>query len=261
MGSLRNLLLRLYNAAHKRIWPVSRPPSLSTELQEIQNHVVRFPGDISDHLATIFSETVAADPRLIVELGVRGGESRFALERAARVTGAALVSVDIDDCKDVCGESAGWYFVQSDDTQFAKIFPDWCSRREIEPRIDVLFIDTSHVFEHTVQEIEEWFPYLSAHCKVLFHDTNPKRFYRRLDGTIGEGISCKRQVVQAIEERLGTRFNERLDFVTTVDEWLIRHWAYCNGLTLMERMRPSGKNVEDLVGRKSGRYTSPVTTP
>ena len=42
--------------------------------------------DISDHLATIFSEAVAAKPRLIVELGVRGGESRYALERAARVT-------------------------------------------------------------------------------------------------------------------------------------------------------------------------------
>jgi cephalosporin hydroxylase len=258
---LRSLPIRIYNAARKGIWPVSQPPSSSPELQEIREHAISVPTDISDHLATIFSETVAAQPRLIVELGVRGGESRFALERAARVTGAALVSIDIDDCADVCGKAPSWYFVKADDVQFARIFSDWCSQREIEPRIDVLFIDTSHVFEHTVQEIKEWFPYLSAHCKVLFHDTNAKRFYRRLDGTIGGGLSCKRGVVQAIEEYLGTRLNERLDFVTIAREWLIRHWAHCNGLAVLERVRSPQERAEEFVGKKTGDYTSSVTVP
>src|SRR5262249_8225440 len=134
-------------------WPVSRHASLSPELKEIEDHALQFPSDISDHLPTIFSEAVALHPRLIVELGVRGGESRFALERVARVTGSALVSVDIDDCTSVCNESPGWYFVKSDDIEFAQTFPEWCAQREIEPRIDVLFIDTSHIFEHTVSEI------------------------------------------------------------------------------------------------------------
>jgi cephalosporin hydroxylase len=260
MLSPHAVILRAYNTVYKRLWPVSRPASSSPELKEIEDRVARCPSDISDHLSTIFSETVAVQPRLIVELGVRGGESRFAFERAARVTGSALLSVDIEDCSSVCGESAGWHFVQSDDIEFAQVFPNWCSQHGIEPRIDVLFIDTSHLFEHTLREIQQWFPYLSGRCKVLFHDTNPKRFYRRLDGTIGPGCNWKRAVVEALEEHLGARFNERLHFVTMVDGWLVRHWAHCNGLTLLERMRSSEKDIEDFAGSNSGAYTSSVAT-
>jgi cephalosporin hydroxylase len=255
MPSLLSLPISVYNAIHKRLWPVSFPTPTSLELKEIGDRAARIPSDISDHLATIFCEAVAVQPRLIVELGVRGGESRFVLERAARVTGSALLSVDIEDCSDACGESPGWYFVKSDDIGFAQTFPHWCSQHKIEPRIDVLFIDTSHVLEHTVREIKQWFPYLSAHCKVLFHDTNPKRFYRRLDGTIGAGVNWKRGVVQAIEEHLGTRFNERLDFVTTVNDWLIRHWAHCNGLTTMERTPRSSGGDEGASGNASRRQS------
>ena len=39
--------------------------------------------DISDHLPTIFSEIVAASPKLIVELGTRGGESTRCVTRGA----------------------------------------------------------------------------------------------------------------------------------------------------------------------------------
>ncbi len=250
MSALRTVPIRVYNAVHKRIWPFSRPASSSPELKEIEDRVAHVQSDISDYLATIFSEAVAAQPRLIVELGVRGGESRFVLERAARITRSFLVSVDIDDCSAVCSQSPLWHFVKSDDIQFAQIFRAWCSERGIEPSIDVLFIDSSHLYEHTVQEITAWFPYLSLRCKVIFHDTNMRRFYRRLDGTIGEGWNNKRGVIQAIEECLGTRFNERIDFVTTVHEWLIRHWAHCNGLTIMERIRLS-KDVNGSAGERS----------
>jgi cephalosporin hydroxylase len=259
--TLRALPVSVYNSVHKRICSVSQSASSSPELKEIEDRVAHFPSDISDHLATIFSEAVAAKPRLIVELGVRGGESRFALERAARVTRSYLVSVDIEDCETMCGQSPLWHFVKSDDIQFARIFRDWCSERGIEPKIDVLFIDTSHLYEHTVREIKAWFPYLSASCKVLFHDTYPKRFYRRLDGTIGEGVNSKRGVIQPIEEYLGTRLDERIDFVTIVHDWLIRHWAHCNGLTTMERNRSSRTSVEDSAGEKAGDSTASVTVP
>lgn len=261
MLSLRTLPVNLYNSVHKWIWPVSRPGPSSPELKEIEDHITQAPSDISDHLPTIFSEAVAVQPRLIVELGVRGGESRFALERAARVTGSHLVSVDLDDCSGVCKQSPQWHFVKSDDTQFARIFKDWCTDRAIEPRIDVLFIDTSHILEHTVEEIRVWFPYLAAGGKVIFHDTNTKRFYRRLDGTIGEGVDCKRGVIRAIEEYLGTRFNERRDFVTTARGWLIRHWAHCNGLMTMEQTRWLQTNAGGPAGEESGTITTSVTVP
>src|SRR4051794_24576059 len=39
--------------------------------------------DISDHLQMLFFESLPLRPSLIVELGVRGGESTFVLERVA----------------------------------------------------------------------------------------------------------------------------------------------------------------------------------
>jgi cephalosporin hydroxylase len=235
MPTLKRLPLRLYNAVHKRIWPVYRPVPSSPELKDIEEQAERIPSDISDFLGTIFSEVVAVKPRLIVELGVRGGQSRTVLERVAKISDSFLVSVDLDDCSGVCAKSPRWHFVQSDDIQFASIFKDWCSQRGFDPSVDVMFIDSSHVYEHTVEEINAWFPLLSSDCKVLFHDTNMRRFYRRLDGTIGHGWDNNRGVIRAIEESLGTKFNERIDFVTTVHEWVVRHWSHCNGFTTMER--------------------------
>jgi len=235
MPPLKRLPLTFYNAIHKRIWPIYRPLSSSPELKEIEEQAVRTPSDISDYLANIFCEVVALQPRLIVELGVRGGQSRAVLERAARISSSFLVSVDLDDCSAVCGKSPLWHFVRSDDIEFAGLFKEWCSQRSIKPAIVVLFIDSSHLYEHTVEEIKAWFPFLSPNCKVLFHDTNMRSFYRRLDGTIGHGWNNSRGVIKAIEENLGTKFNERIDFVTTVGEWLVRHWAHCNGFTTIER--------------------------
>ena len=48
--------------------------------------------DISDHLSELFYEVVNAQPRLIVELGTRGGESTRALLSAAQVLDARVLS-------------------------------------------------------------------------------------------------------------------------------------------------------------------------
>jgi hypothetical protein len=192
--------------------------------------------DISDHLGTMFVESTAVRPALIVELGVRGGESTFVLERVARLFGARLVSVDIQDCARVSSYPER-DFVRCDDIVFASQFPDWCQERDISPVIDLLFIDTSHELEHTVQEIVHWFPMLSDRAKVFFHDTNMKRVFTRRDGSLGLGWRNKRGVIAAIEHYLGRRLNETHDFTCFAGEWLIKHHANCSGFTVMERWR------------------------
>ena len=228
--------LRLYNAAYKFVLPVHRPVPASLELRQIEECVFPSKKDICDHLPTIFAEAVAMRPDLIVELGVRDGCSRFSLERAANLSESFLVSVDIEDCSAACNLSDRWHFVKQDDIEFAQRFKNWCHERSIEPSVDVLFVDTSHLYEHTLQELNAWFPLLSPQCKVMFHDTNLRAVYRRLDGTIGRGWNSRRGVIRAIEDYLGAKFNERVDFVITVNDWLIRHWAHCNGFTVMERI-------------------------
>jgi len=213
----------------------SRPrfESASPELQEILEHA-RARTDISDHLPTLFAEARLVQPRLIVELGVRGGESTFVLERVARLCDAHLVSVDIAECLRRSPWDK-WVFVKRDDIAFAAEFPGWCAARQMPAAIDFLFIDTSHLFDHTLREIQAWFPLLSARAKVAFHDTNQRRIYRRRDGSIGLGWP-NRGVIAALEKHFATTFHEQVDFVDVRDGWLIRHHAGCNGFTLLSRL-------------------------
>jgi|GEM_PF-347028 len=189
--------------------------------------------DISDHLPTLFTESVSVQPQLIVELGVRGGESAFVFERVARLTGARWVSVDLEDCSGV-SQLPLWLFVQADDIRFGREFPAWCHEKGLPNEIDILFVDTTHFFEHTVQEIEQWFPLLSARAKVFFHDTNQSRIYFRKDGSIGIGWT-NRGVIGALEKYFGKSFNEKADFIDSVNGWSIKHYANCNGLTILTR--------------------------
>src|SRR5262245_46399091 len=133
MFGILGFAIRTYNAAHRFFWPYSPPPADGVELKEIEDRAARKRTDISDHLATIFCEALAAHPRLIVELGVREGESRFVLERAAKVAGAFLLSVDINDCASACNQSALMHFVKADDVQFAGTFAHWCLQHGIAP--------------------------------------------------------------------------------------------------------------------------------
>lgn len=206
------------------------------ELNEIKEHAF-IRTDVSDHLETLFIESLSIKPKLIVEIGVRGGESTFVLERVAKLCGSKLVSVDIEDCSDVSSYE-DWIFVQKDDIEFAKEFESWCKKHKIEPKIDILFIDTSHLFEHTFQEIKSWFPFLSSKSKVFFHDTNLKEVYFRKDGSMGVGWNNGRGVIRALEKYFDTSFNEKKDFIDFRNGWLIKHYSYCNGFTILEKTTP-----------------------
>ena len=210
------------------------------EFNEIRERILkqRHVSDINDHLISLFVESIDIKPKLIVELGVRGGESTFVLERVAKLCNAELVSVDIENCSNV-STYENWYFIKKDDVTFAKDFKNWCEEKRIKPKIDVLFIDTSHFYEHTVQEINHWFPYLSDRSKVFFHDTNISKFYFRKDHSMGwgwrKGWSNERGVIRALEELFNEKFNEKEEFITVKNGWIIKHYPYCNGFTILVR--------------------------
>ncbi len=130
-----------------------------------------------------------------------------------------------------------WHFVQSDDIEFGKTgFVNWCLRRSIEPKIDLLLIDTSHKYEHTKEEIEIWSPHLSNNAIMLFHDTNMGTGpYARMDGSIGFSFDNERGVIKAIEEFLGRQFDEKSFFCDFAKGYLIMHYPNCNGLTILKK--------------------------
>ncbi len=233
------LISRFYNA----FLGIRNPRKVaSSELNELNEVVERSLArtDISDQLVTLFVESLSIRPKLIVELGVRGGESTFVLERVARLCSSKLISVDIEDCHDASSYE-DWVFVQKDDIEFANEFESWCKKHGIEPRIDILFIDTSHVFEQTLQEIKSWFPFMSSRSKVFLHDTNLKNVCLNKDGIMLVGWNNRRGVIRALERYFNKSFNEKEDFVDFRDGWLIKHYCHSFGFTILEKTIPFSK--------------------
>ena len=191
-------------------------------------HEMKTDTDISGHLDTLWIKTVEMSPRKIVELGIRGGESSRIFGYAAAETGATMIGVDIVPC------AYPGTFVQCDDVAYANVY-----KNTYGADIDVLFIDTSHFYDHTVQEIKSWFPLLSKSALVIFHDTNMQVRHTRKNGTLGDGWNNNRGVIRAIEEYFGSSFNETESFTTTVtragETWHISHDKFCSGLTICRR--------------------------
>ncbi len=194
--------------------------------------------DISDHLSTLFFTALAQNARLIVELGTRGGESTRTLLAAASLLDAHVLSVDIENCSSLdLPHDEHWSFVEADDVSFGRSgFLEWCAAEGAAPEIDLLFIDTSHEYEHTVEELDVWLPHLAENGVAVFHDTNMREgVYVRMDGTVGHGWDNERGVIRAIEERLGASFDENRHFADVAGEFLVIHYPHCNGLTLLKR--------------------------
>ncbi len=83
---------RIYNSFNNLQSSRPVPRGASLDVQEIIQRASSRYTDISDHLLTLFAEAISVHPRLIVELGVRGGESTFAFERAAGLSGAHVLA-------------------------------------------------------------------------------------------------------------------------------------------------------------------------
>ncbi len=235
---IRLLFSKVYNAVFSPQRTLTNHNlTQSRVINEIIQRAHRQRTDISDHLITLFVEGTQTKPRLIVELGVRGGESTYVFERVSQLTGAKLVSVDIEDCSS-SSTYENWMFVQMDDIAFAQQFESWCVQRQIIPEIDLLFIDTSHKFDHTVQELQYWLPFTSSQAKVILHDTNMRHIYRRADGSLGVTQHQHRGVIAALEQYFNKSFNERLSFLDYQQGWLIKHVSHSSGLTILEKITP-----------------------
>ena len=122
-------------------------PSSSRELDEVRAKTL-IDTDISDHLEVLFTQSLSLKPKLIVELGVRTGQSTFVFERVAKLCNSYLVSVDIEP-QQSSSSWTKWSFIHEDDLIFADRFSQWCKDHNLEPKIDALFIDTSHEYTQT----------------------------------------------------------------------------------------------------------------
>ena len=103
--------------------------------------------DIFLHLPRMVDLVELLDAKHVVELGSRSGVSTVAWLHGLKLTGGRLTSIDLDHAPDI-GTWSNWEHIQGDDED-----PVIVGR--VEPA-DIVFIDTSHHFGHTVRELNTW---------------------------------------------------------------------------------------------------------
>jgi predicted O-methyltransferase YrrM len=226
--SVKARLLRLLDPAlqfvykpwNKEIWVDSIDPSLHR-------------GALSGHLATLFWTCVTTKPRLIVEVGVRGGTSTDIFCRAAGLFGSTIISVDVEETSFYTDYPA-WHFFRERSQDLASRFNEVRSSMELGA-VDLLFLDSSHLYEETREELTFWLPHLAQDGVLIFHDTAMSPIYRSLDGTLRVGWDNHRGVTRAIEEVLNIDLSERRNFVDLQGYWAINHTPLSSGLTILKR--------------------------
>ena len=132
-------------------------------LSDAYIHVCTTPSDISSHLPRFVQLVEDLDATHVIELGTRTGVSTiawlYALEGRGRLT-----SVDIDPRPEI-GEYDHWTFIQGDDLQVVD---------RLDPA-EIVFIDTSHLYVHTVAELDAYLPLVKPGGRIVLHDTQLRR--------------------------------------------------------------------------------------
>ena len=138
--------------------------SIKNTQTPLESHMVQ-PTDIHEHLQTLHMLTIELNLKNVLELGTRTGESTIALLLATKELGGKMTSVDIDPCEEAKKKvqkfnlEQYWNFIQGDDLKL-----DW------DQQIDHLFIDTSHTYDHTIEEFKKYEPYVRKEGLITLHD-------------------------------------------------------------------------------------------
>ena len=132
------------------------------------------PSDIWEHMDYLFASACAVPAPKIIELGTRTGNSTVAFLAAIdHLKGGHLWSVDVDAPRTppAWGDIEAWTFTRGDDT--APEIVAW--HQEHAAPVDLLFVDTSHTYKHTLDELRLWVPMVRPGGVVLMHDTEWER--------------------------------------------------------------------------------------
>jgi len=121
--------------------------------------------DIGLHLPYLHQR--AKDAKVALELGVRNGCSTAALLCGLEDSDGHLWSVDVDPPAPPANgwvDDPRWTFIHGDDmgAEIIEQTPD---------EIDLLFIDSSHRYTHTLAELQTYGPRVQVGGVILLHDT------------------------------------------------------------------------------------------
>ena len=134
-------------------------------------------------------------------------------------------------------------FFKMSDVSFPQYYR---SRSEFNnKKADIIFIDTSHIYDHTVAEIKAFLPMLNDKGMFLFHDTNMSPLteykWKCINGDLcGRGWNNKKGVIRGIRDCFGISIDEtkyiNRKFTKDGITWKLIHYPFCNGLTLLKKL-------------------------
>jgi len=177
----------------------------TTLYQAYQDRLSRW-SDIREYLPLLYDVVRSYPGARVLELGSRKGNSTLALLAGAEESGGHVWSGDIDN---VAADPHGmqpwadcgiWTFIHGDDMD-----PD--VQAQLPAEADLLFIDTSHEYGHTVRELEAYMPRVAPGGVALLHDT---RWVDSPPGTPWDGTTLP-PVGRALDEycaRTGRKWTE-----------------------------------------------------
>lgn len=222
------------------ILPFFLPQPLLGTYREMLKYSNTVNSDISSHLPALFAHTVMHSPNIFIEVGVRGGESTKAFKYAIQHTNARLIGIDINP--EYVSTYANLNIPHSEFHLMDDVtLPNWWQTSPYKDTYaDIIFIDTSHYYEHTCAEIKAFTPLLANDGMLMFHDTTLwGGIYERLNNTVGGGWDNSKGVIRAIKEFFSIEFDESkytlLTFVAHNSGWHLVHYPFCNGLTIIKK--------------------------
>ena len=173
--------------------------------------------DSDRHLISIFEMALASRGKVFVELGVREGHTTEPLYEAAKLVGAHLWSVDLNDPTKYKPNNGNYTFVKQDSIKFLEQWPK-------DKKIDVAFVDDWHSYPHVKRQLELLDELVGPSSIILMHDLmygNTDPFYHS-DLTHHEGQWASGGPYRAVAE-----LNPQCW------EWSTLPWN--NGLTILRK--------------------------
>ena len=144
-------------------------------LQHLFATVVSTPSDINEHLEELHDAVIRLQARTVIELGVRHGNSTIALLHALELTQGHLWSVDM--VKQWNGIPMDrWTFIEGSDINESVM-------AMLPSEADIIFVDTSHMYRHTLAEIQAYRERVRPGGMMIFHDTAVEVFDHHMPGT------------------------------------------------------------------------------
>lgn len=131
-------------------------------ISDLYNERRQQDSDIAGHLEYLAELVVELNAKKVIELGVRGGNSTTAWLHGLEKTGGHLWSVDPIPENDF--DHTQWTLIVGDDRD-----PNVLA--QLPDVVDVVFIDTDHLYEHTLTELGLYADRVRSGGRIVLHDT------------------------------------------------------------------------------------------